>query len=729
MRHAWRLERPSDHFTIDERVENATTNGKAEVGLGVHVGYYLENSPLPPSDGNDDTVALRIVATGNTRRILEYDWSEGFPYLWVDDSSLSEAWLFDDDIVCLWMHSPETPDPLCTVRFYGGPGTAEYTDIYVCSNGWLSFYDPMNTTTPSPYQYYEKSIPDTAGLNNFVAPLWRDLKPGDSGYIKIRYGWCDCWSGTINQKCFVVSWNAKDRSGNPQIFQALLQMAPPGDLLGGSPIRNSLIYFQYKTVTIDDSATVGVEDQGGLRGVSYDYHNLRNNWKVAFGDEGVFHDSGRYAYIADIAIKLSNDEQNAETFIDSSSELVRGTHVNLNQALPPEDPSEMYTLAIGGTNTLLTTVFSPFYGWVPGVGFFIECGLMGYEFASYTARKQAAASLFEHNNTYARAVGYEPNYGTYPVDADLCISAYWILKDQNTADHSLTVTAELCYEELDGYLNVVDRKIITTSVKLTLFDDNNGNINTPPIIVSGTYDRLFIGTHDVYDYYRIYASSGQRISFSASKTSTETDFYLFLHNPAGTEVASAGPGSNLYINYFADSSGYWILEVRAHVYSGIYSMTTSVITIPPGGGCPILYVRGKSCYDCEGLLDIHNPEGTDVVRNHTLNTTPAPINGLYSMRLVEHPQTHSRIDQVKLYAKLEDNTTIQLPLIWAWHSENGFVLPQLLFSDDWKTETLGADWNNGTSQSIDLRFLALPQWINVIGFIFQIEGNNPVWKR
>jgi hypothetical protein len=56
------------------------------------------------------------------------------------------------------------------------------------------------------------------------------------------------------------------------------------------------------------------------------------------------------------------------------------------------------------------------------------------------------------------------------------------------------------------------------------------------------------------------------------------------------------------------------------------------------------------------------------------------------------------------------------------------VLQQILLSDEWKTCTLGADWNNGTSQSIDLKFQALPRNIKAIGFIFQIEGNNMIEK-
>lgn len=105
------------------------------------------------------------------------------------------------------------------------------------------------------------------------------------------------------------------------------------------------------------------------------------------------------------------------------------------------------------------------------------------------------------------------------------------------------------------------------------------------------------------------------------------------------------------------------------------------------------------------------------------------MKGTYRLQLVEHPQTISHIDQVKLYAILADGKTVKLPLIWiwAWHSEYGNVLPQLLFSDDRKVDEVGANWNNGVSQLIDLKFAAPPS-IKATAFIFQIEGNNIIAK-
>ena len=147
-----------------------------------------------------------------------------------------------------------------------------------------------------------------------------------------------------------------------------------------------------------------------------------------------------------------------------------------------------------------------------------------------------------------------------------------------------------------------------------------------------------------------------------------------------------------------------------------------------GGGCPILWVFNGREYICEGTLNIHNPRNVDVVTSHVLSTTLVAVNGKYLFRLVEHEKTHSYTDQVRLYAVLANGSIIELSLVYALHSEYGNVLQQLLSSDDWRTETLGANFNNGTSQFIDLKFAALSPNIDVVMFIFQIEGYNPKVK-
>jgi len=262
--------------------------------------------------------------------------------------------------------------------------------------------------------------------------------------------------------------------------------------------------------------------------------------------------------------------------------------------------------------------------------------------------------------------------------------------------------------------------------------DAGNNFNRATSInLGGSYTGIlsYSDPEDTKDWYKFYAEDQQDLYISMTPPSG-IDFDLQLYDPVGNLKAASylGPGYTDSISYTADSSGYWRIQIYIQSGEAKYSFYVTNPSSGGGGGCPILYVYDGKEYASEGLLDIHNPDGIDVTLNHTLTTTPKRVNDEYLLRLIEHPQTISHIDQVRLFAILEDKTLIELPLILAIHSENGDVLPQLLSSDDWKTDILGANWNNGTSQSIDLKFQALAPNVRAIGFIFQIEGNNRIVK-
>jgi len=235
---------------------------------------------------------------------------------------------------------------------------------------------------------------------------------------------------------------------------------------------------------------------------------------------------------------------------------------------------------------------------------------------------------------------------------------------------------------------------------------------------------------DTTDWYQFCAAEGQIIGITMTPPSN-ANFNLELYDPSGTfkDGSYLGTGYMDSVSYTADASGNWRAKIYIANGEGQYSFSVTVSSSGGGeGGCPILYVYSNEEYVCEGLLDIHNPEGIDIITYHNLAAIPQSVKGTYLFRLIEHPYTCSHIDQIKLYAVLENGRVIKLPLVWAWHSEDGSVLPQLLFSDDYKTDTLGAIHNNGTSQSINVRFIALPRNLKIIRFIFQIEGNNPEFK-
>lgn len=328
-------------------------------------------------------------------------------------------------------------------------------------------------------------------------------------------------------------------------------------------------------------------------------------------------------------------------------------------------------------------------------------------------------------------VRYEFSWG----DGTTTITGWYASGATATASHSWTrpETYQVKVRAQDVY-GVWSDWSSTTTVSINQNDANSGgdagnNFSAATSINTGvTYKGTLYESNplDTQDWYRFYAQSGQHI-YTTMTPPSGVDFDLQLYDPAGNLRASSKKGAGLTdsISFDADSTGYWRISIYIYSGEGQYSFRASV-SWP--GGCPFLYVYTGKEYVCEGLLDIHDPDGFDVITEHTLITTPKRVRFTYELRLTEHPQTLSHIDQVKLYAILEDKTIIRLPLISAIHSEYGNVLRPLLFSDDWKTETIGADHNNGTSQSITLRFLAPPPNIKIIGFFFVIEGNNRIVK-
>jgi hypothetical protein len=147
---------------------------------------------------------------------------------------------------------------------------------------------------------------------------------------------------------------------------------------------------------------------------------------------------------------------------------------------------------------------------------------------------------------------------------------------------------------------------------------------------------------------------------------------------------------------------------------------------PGGGGCPFLSVFSGGEYVDEGILDIHNPEGYDLIVNHTLSTSPQLVDGKYLMRLTEQSQHFSEIDQVRLVAFLENGQIINRPLFSATHSILGDVKSALLDSDDIRVSLFGDGYEqHSTSDFIDLFFVGLgPENPRVTQLIFIIEGHN-----
>lgn len=247
---SWSKSRPSSDTVYDETIGNAYTDGKASVGMGVHIIEYDES--MVPDD--NDYLRFRVSVSANTRESIQYSYVYT-PYLWQDVSEQTN--ITDDDQSTLL-------DLPFYVLYYG----IAYNQCWVCSNGFLSFDN--NSTSPVP-----QNIPNPDMPNSTVAVFWRDLNPSKGGSITYGYLTLSVWGCPA----FIISWNnvPDDISNIPQTFQIVILDRP-----AGCEYDHNYILLQYKNITKDHTTTVGVENQLGDKGTSYNYCNLNNESSLKF---------------------------------------------------------------------------------------------------------------------------------------------------------------------------------------------------------------------------------------------------------------------------------------------------------------------------------------------------------------------------------------------------------------------------------------------------------------
>jgi len=215
--------------------------------------------------------------------------------------------------------------------------------------------------------------------------------------------------------------------------------------------------------------------------------------------------------------------------------------------------------------------------------------------------------------------------------------------------------------------------------------------------------------------------------------------------PLGTGTTNPIPGIHGYtegdqviIQAFPGEDyifGEWIINDVGGYMLNPYNLTMNEnkavvahFVLEDEGGCPMLYVFKDGEFLYEGLLNIHDPNGTDIIYGETLSVIPIKTNGGYLFTLEEHPQTISSIDEVKLFA-VEDGESRELNLVSAVHSDGTNVKQALSFSDDVDAVTRGSDHTGTISETISLKFEAPTTTADADYFIFQIEGNNKIIKQ
>ena len=451
----WSFQRPNHSICpLDVSLHGGNTNEKASVGIGVTICEYKENTPSDPFN-NHDGLIVKTVVDGNTRKIIDYSVSNA-DYDWHADLQEGQLIIGDDTI--------DHIQGLGEFRFYGGVGDAEYYLIGVSSNGVIFF----NETSTS--GYYSTTIPSKTNPDNFVAPFWRDLKP--DGSSSVTYG---IVTHLGIPYCLAISWNdIPDIHGHRQTFQLVIEPAPVF-ATPNSPTNywQSRLWFQYNSITLDDQTTVGMEDQLGERGESYDYLNLYNGKAIEFSCHS------HYAVIYSLAVEVVESDSLAWIDFHDDEDCYRGANVDLTPDQPAGDPST-YVMALGGTATLLLSV--------PGLpqtavlgGFVLGMVLWGVDMVGLLGESAKKADIAiddrkpDNVPNVATTYGYQPDYASSPVDAWFGIQFYWIFEDDdNTADHYLTIRTRLSYIEYDQYGYVEGSGSITASKTLGVYVPSGG---------------------------------------------------------------------------------------------------------------------------------------------------------------------------------------------------------------------------------------------------------------
>ena len=164
-------------------------------------------------------------------RWIDSDEPSGPTYSWVEISGVGTQLTMGDD-------DNEGPFPIgFTFNFYGN----DFTELYICSNGWVSFTSTVTT-------YTNDTIPDPTGPDNLLALFWDDLT-GSDGYI---YYYND-------GSRFIIQYDEVHRLGCAECLYTMeIILYPSGKII-----------YQYQTMGGDrlDEATIGIENEDGTDGL------------------------------------------------------------------------------------------------------------------------------------------------------------------------------------------------------------------------------------------------------------------------------------------------------------------------------------------------------------------------------------------------------------------------------------------------------------------------------
>lgn len=225
-------------FSVAASGDADTTRFEKEMSFSVTLGGSAADGPSGP-----DNYGYYAYDTGDvwTGQAPVYDWVE----LVGTGTIMSE--ITNQDAATTTIALP------FTFQYYG----ANYTDISVCSNGFVA----LGTED---YRFGDNSaIPEIHGPEGMIAPFWDDLNPAEGGDI---YQWYD----SANHR-WICQFDAVQHygGGNAETFEVILLDPAHYPTASG----DGEIILQYQTVAFPYSMTVGIENPAETTGIQYLYNS------------------------------------------------------------------------------------------------------------------------------------------------------------------------------------------------------------------------------------------------------------------------------------------------------------------------------------------------------------------------------------------------------------------------------------------------------------------------
>jgi len=193
------------------------------------------------------------------------------------------------------------------------------------------------------------------------------------------------------------------------------------------------------------------------------------------------------------------------------------------------------------------------------INFFEDYQLMKLENLSITGFKD-----------WAREISINLTGVNRPSNVYFWAPVQWFLYSLENQTSRLDVFSEVVYFNGAVYKQVVQ------PFQLNIVPDNNDSFETAQEIHEGYYPRLYTSQiGDEKDYYKIYATEGQRIKVIINATGRGPDsplFGLYFYDPERNIVVANERDFVHTIDFVANFTGFWFIEIRIYAGHGFYSL-------------------------------------------------------------------------------------------------------------------------------------------------------------